>query len=406
VPVAQLRELASVEEAEKEVFRGSVVLHAQNRFWAVVLPSDVSRAVESSEQETIIYGPKDSFTEQIDKNLTLIRRRMPISALKTERYAIGTLSRTTVILLYTEGLTNPEIVRIAREKTKSIDYDTILDSSHLSHFLEDHISSVFPQFQQTDRPDAVVAALSSGKVVWLVDNTPFALVGPITFFDLFQSPEDYIQRWMVASFLRAIRFFAFLFAMVLTPLYVAITMHHYQMMPLELLQALLQSRSQIPFNPFWEALFMLLTLEILREASLRMPSKSGQTLGIVGGIVIGQAAVEARIASNILIIHVAVTAIASFLIPNYLMTNSSKLIQFGLLILAAWFGMWGIVFGLVLVAIHLTGLTSLKQPFFAPLVPFYRTDWKDTIVRLPFRWMNLRPAYLKTLRKYKFLRGK
>lgn len=144
---------------------------------------------------------------------------------------------------------------------------------------------------------------------------------------------------------------------------------------------------------------MLLTLEILKEASLRMPTKSGQTLGIVGGIVVGQAAVEANVASNILIIHIAVSAIASFLVPNYLMTNSSKLIQFALLILAAWLGMWGIIFGMVWVLIHLTGLTSLKQPYFAPLTPMYWRDWKDTIVRLPLKMMKQRPAHLRPVAK-------
>ncbi|HEY8528682.1 MAG TPA: spore germination protein [Paenibacillaceae bacterium] len=397
VHAAHLTALDNSEQAETAAFKGAVILHAGGRLWSVSLSSALNRAVEPSKQEAVIHGPQDSFTEQVENNLTLIRRRLAVSSLKSERFLVGGLSHTTVILLYIENLTNPELVRIAREKTAAVHSDAFFDSSHLSQFLEDHIHSVFPQFQQTDRPDAVAAALASGKVVWLVENTPFALIAPITFFDLFQSPEDYIHRWPVASFLRGMRFFAFLFAMVLTPFYVAITMHHYQMVPLDLLFVVLESRSEIPFNPFWEALFMMLVLEILKEASLRMPSKSGQTLGIVGGIVIGQAGVEANITSNLLIIHVAVTAIASFLIPNYLMTNSSKLIQFGLLGLAAWLGLWGITLGLILVLIHLNGLTSLKQPYFAPLTPFYGMDWKDTIVRLPLRWMPRRPAYLKPL---------
>jgi len=397
VQAAHLSALEGLDQAETAAFKGAVILHAGGRLWGISLSSSLSRAVEPSKQEAVIHGPQDSFTEQVENNLTLIRRRLAVSALKSERFQLGGLSHTTVILLYIENLTNPEFVRIAREKTVSVKSDAFFDSSHLSQFLEDHIHSVFPQFQQTDRPDAAAAALASGKVVWLVENTPFALIAPITFFDLFQSPEDYIHRWPVSSFLRGLRFFAFLFAMVLTPFYVAITMHHYQMVPLDLLFVVLESRSEIPFNPFWEAMFMMLVLEILKEASLRMPSKSGQTLGIVGGIVIGQAGVEANIASNLLIIHVAVTAIASFLIPNYLMTNSSKLIQFGLLGLAAWLGLWGIIIGLIMVLIHLNGLTSLKQPYFAPLTPFYGIDWKDTILRLPLRWMTRRPAWLKTL---------
>lgn len=405
IHAAHLTEMDSPEQAETAAFKGAVIVLAGGRLWSISLASSLSRAVEPSKQEAVIHGPQDSFTEQVENNLTLIRRRLAASSLKSERFLVGGLSHTTVILLYVESLTNPELVRIAREKTAAVRSDAIFDSSHLSQFMEDHIHSVFPQFQQTDRPDAAAAALASGKVVWLVENTPFALIAPITFFDLFQSPEDYIHRWPVASFLRGVRFFAFLFAMFLIPFYVAITMHHYQMVPLDLLFVVLESRSEIPFNPFWEALFMMLVLEILKEASLRMPSKSGQTLGIVGGIVIGQAGVEANIASNLLIIHVAVTAIASFLIPNYLMTNSSKLIQFGLLLLAAWLGLWGITLGLILVLIHLNGLTSLKQPYFAPLSPFYGADWKDTIVRLPLKRMSRRPAYLKPANPWRFGAG-
>ncbi|UYZ15131.1 spore germination protein [Brevibacillus sp. WF146] len=395
----QVKPVPNLEKAIEQTLQGAVIVFGEGQVFAVHIPSTISRSIESSEQEAIVYGPKDSLSEQLDHNLTMIRRRLPVPELKYCLFTLGSLSKTNVALLYIEGIANPENIRLAFEKTSNIDFDVFFDSSHVSAFLEDHMSSVFPQFQQTDRPDAVAAALASGKIVWLVANTPFALIAPVTFFDLFQSPEDYIHRWMVSSFLRFLRFFAFLFAIVLTPVYVALTTHHYYSIPLEVLYLLMESRSEIPFTPIWEAMFMLLTLEILKEASLRMPTKSGQTLGIVGGIVVGQAAVEANVASNILIIHIAVSAIASFLVPNYLMTNSSKLIQFALLILAAWLGMWGIIFGMVWVLIHLTGLTSLKQPYFAPLTPMYWRDWKDTIVRLPLKMMKQRPAHLRPVAK-------
>ncbi|PDO11649.1 MAG: hypothetical protein BLM47_00555 [Candidatus Reconcilbacillus cellulovorans] len=397
VAALEARDCPQPQEAAELICRGWAAVLSPEGCLVVNAAESFGRAIEISEQEMVMYGPKDSFTERLDQNLTLLRRRLPIPRFKSVIYTLGSLGRTHVTLLYLEGVAHPDLVRKAKDKTGSIKFDMFLDTAHLSHFLEDHIHSVFPQFQQTDRPDAVAAALASGKIVWLMDNTPFALIAPVTFFDLFQSPEDYMHRWLVASFLRPLRFLAFLFAMVLTPIYVALTMHHYQSIPLEILYLLLESRSQIPFNPFWEALFMLLTLEILKEASLRMPTKAGQTLGIVGGIVIGQAAVSAKIASSILIIHVAITAISSFLIPNYIMTNSSKLIQFGLLVLAAWLGLWGIAFGIALVAVHLHGLTSLGIPYLSPLVPFHKQDWKDTVLRLPLRWMTRRPAYLHPL---------
>lgn len=393
----EIRPIKTLAQAIESVLQGFVMLFNGSQVMAANVASTLSRSIETSEQEHIVYGPKDSLSEQLEQNLTLIRRRLPSSKLKSRIITIGSLSKTSIAILYIEGIANPDIVDIAISKTSKIDYDSFFDSSHVSVFLEDHVNSVFPQLQQTDRPDAIASALTSGKVIWIVANTPFALIGPITFFDLFQSPEDYIHRWMIGTFLRILRFFAFLTALVLTPIYVAFTMHHYNSMPLEILYVLLDSRSTVAFSPVWEAAFMLFTLEILKEASLRMPTKSGQTLGIVGGIVIGQAAVQAGFASNILIMHIAISAIASFLVPNYIMTNSSKLIQFALLFLAAWLGMWGIMFGLVCIAIHLNGLTSLKQPYLAPLTPLMWKDWKDTIIRLPLTRMNERPSWLKTL---------
>jgi len=309
-------DVKTLQQAEELILQGGILVFDESgNVCAVKKRNQLGRPIESSEQESIVYGPKDSLNELLEKNLTLIRRRLPVANLKSKQWAVGSLSKTAVVLLYMEGIVNPELVRIAETKMNQIDFDVFLDSSHLSALMEDHVNSVFPQFQQTDRPDVLAAALASGKVVWLVDNTPFALVAPVTFFDLFQSPEDYVNRWMVSSFLRGLRFIAFVIALFLTPSYVAVTVHHYQMVPLEMLFLLMQSRSEIPYPPFWEALLMLLTLEILKEASLRMPTKSSQTLGIVGGIVIGQAAVEAGIASNVMVIVIAISAMPPFSFP-------------------------------------------------------------------------------------------
>lgn len=406
VTASKISEITNLEEAQKQLLQGSILLNdpVRNVWWAVRLENPLSRAIESSETETILYGPKDSFSEQIEQNITLIRRRLPLTELKTEKFTVGSLSQTTVMLMYIEGLINPEFISIARNKISNIDFDQFLDSSHLAAFMEDHIHSVFPQFQQTDRPDACAAALGSGKLMILVGNTPFALIAPITFFHLFQSPEDYIHRWPVASFLRSIRFFGFFLSIILAPLYVALTSHHYQMIPLQMIYVLLESRSKLPFTPFWEAFLMLITLEIIKEASLRMPTKQSQTLGIIGGIVIGDAAVQAGLASILLIIVVAVSSIASFLVPNYLMTKSNKLVQFVFLLLSAFLGLLGIVLGLIALLAHLNGLTSLKQPYFAPVAPFYGREWKDVFVRLPLPWMKTRPESLRPLQKWRYSR--
>lgn len=404
IAASKIIKITTLEEAQKQLMSGSILLSdsLQNQWCAVLLGNTLSRAIETSEQETIIYGAKDSFSEQLEQNITLIRRRLPITELKAEKFTVGSLSETKVVLMYIEGLTNPEYISIAKQKISEINYDVFFDSSQLAAFMEDHQHSVFPQFQQTDRPDVCAFSLGLGKITILVSNTPFALIAPITFFHLFQSPEDYINRWLVASFFRFIRYVSFFLSVVLIPLYVAATTHHYQVMPLQVLSVLVESRSKLPFSPFWEAFFMLMTIEIIKEASLRMPTKSSQTLGMIGGIVIGQAAVEAGIASKLLIVLMGISAIVSFLVPNYLMTKANTLIQFAFLFLSALLGIPGIALGMIVILAHLNGLTSLKQPYFAPVAPFYWRDWIDLFFRGPLTWMKTRPDHLHPLKKWRY----
>lgn len=393
----------TLDEAKETLLNGHILLNEAviNEWWAIPLQSPLSRSIESSETESILYGAKDSFSEQIDQNITLIRRRLPIMELKSESFTIGSLSKTTVVLLYIEGLTNPDFITIAKEGIINIDYDFFTDSSQVSALMEKGNNSVFPQFLQTDRPDVCARALGNGQLIILVNNTPFALIAPVTLFDLFQSPEDYINRWVVASFLRVIRYVSFFLSIVLIPLYVALTTFHFQMIPLQMLFVLTESRSKLPFTPFWEAFIMLIILEIIKEASLRMPTKASQTLGVIGGIVIGQASVEAGFASKVLIVLVGIAAIASFLVPNYLLTKANTLIQFILLFLASQLGVIGIAMGLIGILSHLNSLTSLKQPYLAPLAPLYMKDWKAVFIRGPIKTAKERPEYLKPLKKWR-----
>ncbi|WP_424766508.1 spore germination protein [Paenibacillus sp. sgz302251] len=402
--VSPAQHVDTLEQATQHLLQGCVLLHneALQQWLTIPLASPLSRSIESSETETILFGPKDSFSEQLEQNLTLIRRRLPVPELKAERFTVGSLSQTTVVLMYVEGLTNLEYVSIAREKIQKISFDLFLDSSQVAAFMEEHTYSIFPQFLQTDRPDSCAYALGLGKLLILVNNTPFVLIAPVTFFHLFQSPEDYINRWLVASFLRCLRFLSFFIALSLIPMYVALTTHHYQMLPLQILFVILESRGKLPFTPFWEAAIMLVTVEIVKEASLRMPSKTSQTLGVIGGIVIGQAAVQAGFASKVLIVLMGISTIASFLVPNYLMSKSSLLIQFVFLVLASLLGIPGMILGILLLLAHLNGLTSLKQPYLAPVTPFYGKDWLDLFIRGPLRLMKERPAYLHPLQKWRY----
>ncbi|AGA68160.1 spore germination protein, GerA family [Desulfitobacterium dichloroeliminans LMG P-21439] len=403
INVCKASKVNDLDEAQRQLMEGAILLRdrSEDQWLAIKLENPLSRSIESSETETILFGPKDSFSEQIEQNVTLIRRRLPLTTLKTEKFTVGSLTKTPIVLMYIEGLTNPELITIAKSKILTIDYDLFLDSSQVAAFMEDHVHSIFPQFQQTDRPDSCVYALGAGKLTILVGNTPFALIAPITFFDLFISPDDYIHRWLIGSFLRGVRFVSFFLSLTMIPLYVALNTHHYQMFPLQVLFVLLESRSKLPFTPFWEAFLMLIIIEIIIEASLRMPTKTGQTLGVIGGIVIGQASVEAGFASKVLIVTVGISTIASFLVPNYLMVKANRLLLFAFMLLSSILGIFGMALGFIIVLVHLNGLTSLKQPYFAPIAPLHMSDWKDLFIRAPLQWIKTRPVSLYPRQKWR-----
>lgn len=292
--VSNVLHVESFAEAKEQLMSGSVLIHdpLEQQWFAIPVENQLGRPIESSLTETVIYGPKDSFTEQIGINLSLIRRRLPLTNLKTESLTAGTLSKTSVMIVYIAGLTNREFVEDVKKRISEIDFDTVFDSAQLAELIEYHHYSIFPQFQQTERPDICVYNLSIGKITILVDNTPYALNAPITFFHLFHSPEDYTIRWPISSFLRCLRYFSFFLSIMLIPIYVALSTHHYHMIPLQILFVLIESRSKVPFNPFWEAVLMLIVIEIIKEASVRMPVKSSSTLGVISGIIIGEAAVR------------------------------------------------------------------------------------------------------------------
>lgn len=246
-----------------------------------------------------------------------------------------------------------DYVHEAISRIQAIEMDAVYDTSMLIQCIEDSPKSVFPQFITSERPDAIASKLVSGRVVGLCDGSPSAFSAPTSVFEFFSSSDDYYQRWMVGTGIRLLRFVAFIITVAFTALYVSVTTYHYEMIPENLLIPLTESRSRVPFPPLYEALLMETTIELLREAGARLPTKIGQTIGIVGGIVIGQAAVQAGLTSNILIIAVAISAISSFVIPSYAMSGSIRIIRFGIIVLAGIWGNFGIAIGFTAIIIHL-----------------------------------------------------
>jgi spore germination protein len=372
------------EKVINGILNGNVSMFAGENTYLINVAGFEKRSISQSETETVINGPHDSFNEALKTNVSLIRRRVRSPRLKMITLSVGEISKTRVLLIYIEGIANMDIVNRLKERIQSVKVDSITDSNVLIQIIDDHQHSPFPQFYTTERPDIAVAKLYSGKVIGLVDDSPNIFCTPSSFFDFFESPDDYNQRWIIGTAVRILRYIALFITLILSAFYVSICTYHYEMIPQSLLQSIMQSRSRVPFPPIFEAIFLEIVIELLREAGARLPTKIGQTIGIVGGIVIGQAAVEAGITSNILIIVVAVSAIASFIVPSYIMSASIRIVRFLFILMAGFLGNIGIFFALGILIIHLTGLTNLSSPYFMPISPTFFKDWMDSIVRGPF----------------------
>lgn len=412
--VKELRQLVPIEgivittdenEIKNKILQGYVAiqLHKQNRYCALIRADrKEARQVSLPEVEFSVVGPKESFVESIEVNINLIRKRLPIPNLKIKMLKAGKLSKTKIAVLYVENIVEKENVQTVLQRISDIDFDHISDSSFISQLIVDNTKSPFPQLLDTERPDRVSSVLVEGKVAILTDGSPHALIGPTTLVEFFSSFEDYFLNWQIASFFRIIRLFAVLFSILVTPTYVAVLTYHYELIPTDLLATLITSRREVPLPPILEAFFLELTIELLREAGARLPTKVGQTIGIVGGIVIGTASVEAGLTSNVLLIIVALAALASFTTPVYNMGNTIRLIRFPFLLLAELWGLLGVVMCFCLFLTHLIRLTSLGRPFLEPIYPPRIRDLRDSFVRLPFHALSKRPIALRTEKPIRF----
>ncbi len=341
----------------------------------------------------MIRGPRDSFVEAINPNLMLIRRRLRDPSLVFERIQIGNRGQNDVVIAYIKDIANEDLVLEVRKRLKKVDLDVILDSGYIEQLIEDDWWSPFNTIQDTERPDEVVAGLTEGRVAILVDNSPFALLAPTTFNTQMMSPEDYYVRWPAANFVRLIRFIASFVSFVTPSLYIALISFHPEMIPTQLALSVAASREGLPFPSFIEALIMELSLELLREAGIRLPGPIGQTIGIVGGLVIGEAAVNAGIVSPIMVIVVAMTAIAGFIIPTYTLSFGLRIARFFLMIAASFFGLYGLTLGLLIILGHLATLTSFGVSYLSPWAPLNLKDLRDSVIRFPWHSLKQRPRY-------------
>lgn len=354
-----------------------------------------NRSVEEPSNEKIVRGSHEGLVESLFINLNLIRRRAQTTEFTVKKTTVGNKLKRDTAILYMNDIADPETVQTVTERIDAISSDLVLSPGFIAEYIQDHAITPFPQVLFTERTDRIISHLLEGRVVILTDGSPSALIAPISIFAFFQSPDDYNVHFILGSFYRLIRFLATAIAVTLPALYVAVVAFNYEVLPNPLILPVKNSLANIPYPPLIEALIMEFTIELIREAGVRLPSPIGQTIGIVGGLVIGEAIVNAGLVSNMVIIVVALTAIASFVIPSTEMNSVVRVLRFPFMFSASMFGILGVTLPSMLLLIHLCKLTSFGHPYFSPVAPFRLKDLKDTVIRMPVWLLNTRPLGVK-----------
>lgn len=351
-----------------------------NKIYACEVKAKLDRGINMVDGELTIAGPKDSFTENFNSNLGLIRKRIKSSNLKVIDLEIGRSSKTKVGILYVEDIVKEEIPSRIMEVLSKIDIDGIIDSSYLKTSLEGQ-KSYFPTIMMSERPDKSSMALLEGKVVIIVDMSPYALILPSFFIDFFHTTDDYYQKSFNTTFIRIIRLLAFFIAIFTPALYISVTTRNYNLIPLDLLLVLKAGRTFVPFPAYIEALFMIVCFEILKESDLRMSYTSGSSISILGGLILGDAAVSAGIVSPIMIIVIAISSIAGLIFSSVELENAIRIYKIFLLILGTIWGIYGVSIGAIYIAYKLLTLKMFGIPYLVPFIPLEKNELKDTFIK-------------------------
>lgn len=382
----------------EELLNGSTIIHAEGMTEAFIFCTrDVEkRSIDQPETEQVIRGPREGFIENLMTNISLIRYRLQTPDLRIKINKLGKYTRSCVGVFYIKGVANPALVEEVMRRLSLIEVDGVVDSGYIEQMIEDNHYSPFPQIQITERPDKAVANLLEGRVIILVDGSPIALIAPTVFSQFYQTSEDYAERFLLVSFIRLARLLALLFSLISPALYVAVISFNPELIPTEFAVAVAGGRAGVPFPSVIEVLIMEVSMEVLREATIRLPQQVGGALSIVGVLVVGQAAVAAGFVSPITVVVIALTTIGSFATPAYNAALALRLLRFPIIMMAGIFGLYGVMVGLILIANHLLSLKSFGVPYLSPIVPGNFEGMKDTVFRSPLWWMKRRPTMLHT----------
>lgn len=394
LPSSNIKEITSLDDAILKIFEGfALVFTKDSPFLAIEAKLSLDRGVSSVENEVAILGPKDSFTENLNKNLGLMRKRIRTSNLVIESSSIGQESHTKIAICYMKDICSDTLLEEVNKKIKEISTDIIMDATYLKERMS-HNDSLFPTIHTTERPDSAAFALLEGKIVIAIDNSPYVLIIPTFFTDLFHTPDDYYQKNINTSFTRLLRLFAFFLSIFLPAYYISITTHNQNAISLDILLNLIVQRQSVPFPAFFEAILMILAFEILRESDIRIPSKTGTSISILGGLILGDAAVSAGIISPMMIIVIAISAISSFVFTSTTMINAIRYYRFFTLLLSAFFGLYGLFIGFIFLVIRLARLSSFGFFYLSPVAPIINPEIKDSFIKMKGKHISQRNPLL------------
>lgn len=397
LPYAGTQEITSLQGFCQALAWGEVVLLVTGYKNALQIPLKKyeQRFISEPQNEKLVSGPRDCFVESIWSNIGLIRQRIKNPDFRIEMNTLGTKASVELGIVYVEGIANRQIVEEVRRRLKRIDIDRLLSLGVVNEFISDSPWSPLPTYQHTERPDRLTSALLDGRIGILLDGSPMVTIIPVVFWDFLKSPDDYIESPYFSTFIRLLRLSSLLITLLLSGAYVALTTFHLEMLPQSLAVIIAGARTRTPFPTAVEMIFMELVVEVLREAALRMPSVFGQTISIVGALVIGEAGVTAGLVEPIIVVIVAFTTLASFIVPNYDAALGIRLMRFPIILLGATLGFFGTTLGAMFLFMYLISLRSFGVPYFAPIAPLFLKDLGDMFLRLPWWLQSHRPTYYR-----------
>lgn len=398
LPGLEVKKISKMGEAIDSILSGDAVIFFGNSKEAIVIGARgwVNSGINEPVAESVIKGPHEGFTETLRINTSLLRRKIKHPSLRLISLKLGVLTNTDLVVTYIDKVASPDIVSEVIKRLSRIKMDGVLESGYVEEMIEDFPYSPFPQIAYTERPDVLAGKLLEGKVGIMLDGTPIVLVVPATLTQFLNVNEDYYQRAMTAVLFRSVRYIGAFVAVTAPSVYIAVTTFHQEIIPTDLLMSISAGRQGVPFPALLEALLMTIVLEILQEAGLRLPKPIGQTIGIVGALIIGDAAVKASLVSPLMVIVIGLTAVSSYAIPYYDLSLAVRLTRFPLMILAGSLGFFGVAVGLYAGLIHLLSLRSFGVPYMSPIAPLrIRSLLQDTFVRAPWWAMKRRPQLLE-----------